>query len=103
MNRIVWINEIEKIQILLNKGKTLEDIGKIYGVTKQRLYQVLTKFGLNTPLRNKKNFLKDKEPKYYWLNRLLCSKGVLKKDRMEILKTLSLPINCPILKMTRAA
>jgi len=93
---IKWDEEIETIKEL-NKTKTLQEIGDIYGVSRQRMYQVYEKFGLETGQRQRNNFLRDKPPKYYWLNKMLCIKGIPKKERMEILKTAVIPDVCPIL------
>ncbi len=69
--KVLWQNEIENIEAMLSLGLPMSLIGNKYGVSRQRLYQVMTKFGIQTPIRDKKNFLRDKEPKYYWLNKML--------------------------------
>lgn len=94
-----WNAEVEKLKELCSEGRTLKEIGRIYGVSRQRLYQVLTKYGIETPQKKKKNFLKDKEPKYYWLNRMLSSKGLPKLDRLSLVENLNIPDYCPILKI----
>ena len=48
LTNVLWSNEVDKIRELLTEGKTTEEIGKLYNVSKQRIYQVLTKFGLET-------------------------------------------------------
>lgn len=95
----MWVDEIQRIKELLSSGKTIEEIGVDYGVSKQRIYQVMTKFGLHTKTRECRNFLRDKEPKYYWLNRLLATKGFTKDERKELLETLYVPDYCPMLGM----
>ncbi|MFA5142511.1 MAG: hypothetical protein WC471_06100 [Candidatus Woesearchaeota archaeon] len=97
MRKIFWKEEVINIQQLLSSGYTTEEIGKQYGVTKQRIYQVMTKFGLVTGSRKRKNFLRDKEPKYYWFNHALTRKGLPKSQRTEILATFVVPDNCPML------
>lgn len=92
-----WVERLPKIQEMLNDGHTIKEIGFTYGVSKQRIYQVLTKFGLYTHIKARKNFLRDKEPKYYWLNRILGSKGMDKEERTEALKLIDLPEYCPML------
>ena len=92
-----WSDVIEDVKLDLDKGLTLTEIGKKHGVKRQRIYQVLTKYGIQTPTRKRSNFLKDKEPKYYWLNKMLCVKKLPKEQRLEILSTLDLPDYCPIL------
>ena len=94
---VLWNNEVDKIRDLLDEGITTEDIGKLYNVSKQRIYQVLTKFGLETNVKKRDSFLRDREPKYYWLNHMLCRKGVSKKDRTSWLSLVELPDVCPVL------
>jgi hypothetical protein len=91
-----WDKEVSVLKVLIQE-KTLEEIGEMYGVTRQRMYQVLEKYGIETPQRRRKNFLKDKEPKYYWLNKMLCNKGIVRGVRQHLLETLDLPTHCPIL------
>ena len=93
----IWKNELEKIQSLLAEDKTLDQIGSLYGVSKQRIYQILTKYGIETPMRSRRNYLRDKSPATYWLNHLLTNKRVSEKERMEILKNIEIPTHCPIL------
>jgi len=96
MSDIVWKDEVENLKVLL-KTKTIDQIGRDYGVTKQRIYQVMQKFGLETELRKRKSFLKGKTPKQYWLNHMLVRKGVPKEDRLTLLETLEVPDECPML------
>jgi hypothetical protein len=93
----VWKNELSNIQQLSDDGWTLDAIGDEYGVSRQRIYQVFTKFGLSTPIKTRKNFLKDQSPAVYWLNTKLTNKKVNKEDRLYLLKNLELPEKCPIL------
>lgn len=95
--KVLWKNEIENIKQLLLEGKTTQEIGKLYGVSKQRIYQVMTKFNLVTNARTRKNFLRDKDRKYYWFNKMLCQKGIPRKDRTELLESFEVPDICPIL------
>ena len=94
---LLWQNEIENIKGMLTEGKTTVDIGKYYNVSRQRIYQVLTKFGLQTNVKIRKNFLRDKEPKYYWLNKMLTMKKIEKKERTFLLNNINLPDFCPVL------
>lgn len=97
---INWVNEVDNLKRMIEQEeKTLEEIGKIYDVSRQRLYQVLTKFGIETGTRKRKNFLRDKEPKYYWLNKMLAVKKVKKEQRIHLLETMSLPDYCPVFKV----
>jgi hypothetical protein len=97
MNNIIWVDEVLKIRGLLENGKTTKEIGNIYSVSRQRIYQVLTKYGLNTNVKIRKNFLRDKEPKYYWFNKMLTLKQIDKKERTILLETMDIPDFCPML------
>lgn len=93
---IKWITELDYIRENLEKGVTLEKIGEHYNVSRQRMYQVLQKFGLSTPTRDHKTYLKDKPPKYYWLNSLLVNKGVSREERQRIMNNIVIPDICPV-------
>lgn len=97
MSSISWVEEIENIKTQIQNGKSLEEIGYYYGVSKQRIYQILTKFGIPTLIKERKNFLRDREPKFYWFNKMLVIKGVQKNDRLELLNSMNVPDYCPIL------
>ena len=97
MSKILWKNEIGNIEYLLSIGKTIKEIGDNYSVSKQRIYQVMEKFGLSTINRKKSNFLRDKGIKYYWLNRILVNKFISKPERRELLESLNVPDVCPML------
>jgi hypothetical protein len=97
LSRIIWKEEVPNIQVWLEKGKTTEEIGDIYGVSRQRIYQVLTKYGLSTNVKVRKNFLRDKAPKYYWFNKMLTLKQVEKSERTLLLACTNIPDYCPML------
>jgi len=92
-----WNEEVDNLTGLVAKGITMEKIGEIYGVSRQRVYQVLEKFGIDTPQRKRKSFLKGKDPKYYWLNKMLCKREIPKTDRLMILENIEVPDYCPCL------
>ena len=94
---IAWKNEIGNLEDMIADNKNMECIGKEYGVSRQRIYQVLTKFGLSCPVQQQKNFLRDLEPKYYWLNKILCHRKFPWSHRVEILKEMHVPDTCPAL------
>lgn len=95
----VWSEEVANLKELV-KEKSTGEIGKMYGVSKQRIFQVLTKYGIDTPHKRRKNFLKDLPPKYYWVNRMLGRyKTISKVERLELLETMSIPDYCPILSI----
>lgn len=97
MSSILWKDEIQNIKEKLSRGNTIEEIGEFYGVSKQRIYQVMTKFGLRTSLRERKNFLVEKEPKYYWLNKMLTIKQIPIEERRKLLEDINVPDVCPML------
>ena len=92
-----WKDEVETLQTLIDTGISLESIGEKYGVTKQRIYQVIQQFELRTPVYYRKSFLKDQGPRAFWLDRLLRHKKVSKVERLKILTSLHLPDVCPVL------
>ncbi len=94
---IKWDEEIETIKSMLSVGTTLKDIGKHYDVSHQRIYQVLEKYGVETPTRQRTNKLRGREPKYYWLNTMLVRKGFTGDERTQLLDELELPDICPVL------
>lgn len=94
---IQWNRELDTIRTRLENKETLQTIGDSYGVSRQRMYQVLTKYGLSTVDRRKKNWLRELTPAQYWLNRCLCNKKVPIKERLYIVRNLTLPERCPIL------
>jgi hypothetical protein len=94
-----WRDRVEDLQKMLNQGKTLEQIGDYYKVSRQRMYQVMEKYGIQTPIRKNKSFLRDKPPRYSWFNKMLSQKGFSRKDRLHLLETYPLPLRCPVLGM----
>ena len=95
--RIKWQNEIGNIKGLLEKGETTESIGLLYSVSRQRIYQVMTKFDLFTNIKTRKNFLRDKSVKHYWFNHLLTRKNLPREQRLFLLDKIELPDFCPVL------
>ena len=96
----MWVNEIENIKTMLNNCMSLKEIGDSYKVSKQRMYQILTKYGIESPEKKRKNYLRDKPPKYYWLARMLVTKKLSKTERMDILENINIPDTCPIFGLT---
>ena len=87
----------EEIQSYIDQGWTLDKIGKHYGVTRQRMYQVFSILGLNTLVRRKKNIVRDyDDPRKRWLFFTLHSKDVPPEKLHEIINNIELPTHCPI-------
>ena len=91
-----WKDETPKILDMMNKGVSLEAIGASYGVSKQRIYQILRKYGIDTPFRKRTTFLTGKPPKYFWLDKMLTSKGFKGAEKNDLLNSLNLPDYCPV-------
>jgi hypothetical protein len=92
-----WDKEVEALKDLSIDNK-ISDIARIYGVSRQRMFQVFTKYGIETPEKKRKNFLRDKPIKFYWANRMLSSyKTISKADRLSFLNEENIPNYCPIL------
>ncbi len=92
-----WAAETEAIKEKVEKGISLKKIGAEYGVSSQRMYQVLNKYGIQTPIRKRKNFLKGKGIEFYWLNKILTTKGVKGLDKNKALEEVATPEYCPCL------
>ena len=96
-----WEKEVPLITEMVDKGVTLQDIGDIYGVSKQRMYQVLNQFNIPTLERQRSRMMKKyDDPRMYWLNRILTNNSVSKKDRIELLTSMDIPDVCPCLGTT---
>lgn len=93
----IWAQELDKICELMRRDVSLEEIGEQYDVSKQRIYQVLTKYGIETPNKKRSNFLRDRGPEIYWLDRMLRNKGFSREDRLKLLDTMQVPEHCPML------
>lgn len=46
LNEEEWANEVSSIKVMIKSGATLSFIGKKYGVSRQRIHQVLTQFSM---------------------------------------------------------
>lgn len=89
----------------LEKGTTLEEIGCLLGVSKQRVYQLIHKFGLSTPLRRRLGY-RTSSSKQYWLCTSLAKSsrraGITRATRHSLIEYLQdkLPDICPVLGIT---
>ncbi len=89
----------ELIKELVRQGKTMKDIGRKLGVSRQRIYQLLVKYGIHTTERKKHGYWKNQPEKLKWLWRTLSSKPIPKDIKWEIFEHLKddIPETCPIL------
>lgn len=89
------------IETMLLKGFTLDQIGRKLGVSKQRIYQLCTKYRLETPERRRKGYWDNKNEKEMWLWKILGNKvpNLIKRDTLfdELWK--NFPERCPILDL----
>tara|TARA_R110000822_G_scaffold68799_1_gene167469 strand:- start:12 stop:491 length:480 start_codon:yes stop_codon:yes gene_type:complete len=86
----------QELLTLLAEGASLHIIGMKYGVSRQRMYQVLSSLDIPTSSRTRKRmYLND--PKMQWLNRMLSYKKVPRQLRQEFLEEIDLPDTCPVL------
>src|SRR6266849_10687182 len=85
---------------LLNKNYTMKEIGKELGdISRQRVYQLLTQFNIETKERKKKGFWKNQSIPNKWLWRVLNSKPISWELKWNLFNSLSssLPSHCPML------
>ena len=91
---VKWAQQTDFITEQLNQGISIEDLAEHFQVTRQRLYQVLDKFNLDTPIRKCKR--QTTTPEKYWLNRVLVERKVPVETRHALLQTLETPSHCPV-------
>lgn len=105
-----WEDEVPKLKQFAEEGKSLQYVGDIYGVTRERMRQIYKKFGITSGLKvRKKNreaawYRKrgDKNQDYYSVKRLKFSAKKYNALRNGIEFTLQFgdltwPSHCPIL------
>ena len=85
------------IQEQLALGASLSDIGRDLGVSRQRIYQLMTRHGIPTPERRKKNFWKAQPIELKWLWRAFISKNLPIEGPLWDRLSEALPIHCPML------
>lgn len=85
------------IRDLLQEGKSLEEIGDYFDLSRQRIYQIMSKYRIDSPMRKRKSFLKGKDPKYHWFAKNLRNKGFKSQDIIDIMGCTFVPDLCPIL------
>lgn len=96
MSRGTWTERMPEIMAMVEQKIPMEKVGEKYGVSKQRMYQVLKSFGMKTYIQRKRGKYGD-SPKHLWLDRVLMAKKVPVAERHKILDALELPDVCPML------
>lgn len=88
-----------ELQSLSDSGRTLEQIGFKYGVTRQRMYQIFNALGINTPERTRKSQLQDWNEKQKWLWKIIATRnqGQPKLEKLALFNSIELPDVCPVL------
>lgn len=95
-----WEDEILNINRMTSEGMTMKQIGAFYGVTGQRIYQVCSKYGVQTSVRKHKGFMHGRTPEEYWLMKMLYTKTQDKELRRVLFEELTpVPYECPVLGM----
>jgi hypothetical protein len=90
---------VEEIKSQLEQGKTLEQIGAYYHVTRQRMYQVISNLGISTPEKQRKNDHRNLGQKEKWVWKIIGHRiaGETKLNKMALFSDLELPDLCPVL------
>lgn len=90
----------EELQVLIDAGKSLKEIGYRYGVTRQRMYQVFNALNIPTLEKRRKCIVRDElDERQRWAWKILCTRipGRNKIEKMDILRSLDFPDVCPVL------
>jgi len=84
---------------LINKGRTLKEIGAKYGVTRQRMYQVLAALDIPTVERQRKSQVANWTEKERWAWKIISTRlpNSKKAEKLELLASLNLTDMCPVL------
>jgi hypothetical protein len=85
---------LEMIRKMAEEGRTSAQMADACGVSRQRIYQILYKHNIPTTEVERKGFLRGKPTKVHWLNKMLGTKGLSKKERLHLLL---IPDDCPAL------
>jgi len=88
---------------MVENGRTLSEIGYVYGVSRQRIYQLLSAFGIKTPEKRRKRQSDNWSDKQKWLWRAVVNSigtSGSKVDKLTLFESLGIPDKCPILGLT---
>lgn len=88
------MNRSVDIQAKIDAGLTLQQIGESLGISRQRVYQLMTQYRISLPSNRRKNFWRDQPDKAKWLRRVLIA-----KNQLHLFDCLAneMPDTCPIL------
>lgn len=89
-----WSERIDYIKSELEKGISLEAIGAEFNVSRQRVHQVLNKYGLRTNQNKRSSLYFKVSERKRWLIRNLRNKGF--KITESLLHKIETPKFCPI-------
>lgn len=92
-----WKDEIPRIEQMIASGMNVSQIARHYSVTRQRMWQVLSKYGVPTPTRTRKSFLRELGKEKHWLDKILRTKSLDGSVRQAILESTECPTLCPML------
>lgn len=94
--------DIQSIKQLMESGKSMNHIGKIFNVSRQRIYQIAQQNGFKTNVQTRKKKFEGSPNEYKMHRRLVSNKSRLNKtDKYykndgSIEDLLPLPSHCPI-------
>ena len=95
-SHIRWEDKVDEIKDLVKDGMTVAEVGGHFNISRMRMYQVFTQYGIPTPKRKREAVLKNQPPEVYSLYKLLVAKTL--PNKYELLSVLTpVPTHCPVL------
>lgn len=87
------------IKECLEQHMPMKEIAQRLNISAQRVYQLATRYGLDSPKRTKRGSWKNATVELKWLNRTLLSRGIDRSLRYSLLEhfTDNFPKECPVL------
>ena len=93
-----WEDEKYTIQNMINDEMSVQQVADHYNTSRQRMYQIMTKYNISTPQARQDSFMLNRPPEDYWLMKTLCTKTTDKELRMVLFEELTpVPYMCPVL------
>lgn len=87
----------EQIESYLARGYTLKEIANRLGISRQRIYQLMTLYNISAPERKRHGYWKTQSIPQQWLWKCLGNKIKNTQERFELFQTIEIPTHCPIL------